>query len=176
MMTLDDPVESLSGIGPKTAALLGNLGVATLRDLLFYMPRDYQDRTRISRIADAREGETITIAAETVRARQVRLRGRLSMAVATLRDESGEMQATWFGRGFLAQTFKPGTHALFTGTVGQYKGPCLKNPDYELLSGDEEDRLNTGRIVPIYRLTEKVTQRMLRRWMALALDQLLDDH
>ncbi|HPC16350.1 MAG TPA: ATP-dependent DNA helicase RecG [Candidatus Hydrogenedentes bacterium] len=175
MMTLDDPVESLSGIGPKTAALLGNLGVATLRDLLFYMPRDYQDRTRISRIADAREGETITIAAETVRARQVRLRGRLSMAVATLRDESGEMQATWFGRGFLAQTFKPGTHALFTGTVGQYKGPCLKNPDYELLSGDEEDRLNTGRIVPIYRLTEKVTQRMLRRWMALALDQLLDD-
>jgi len=175
MMTLDDPVESLSGIGPKTAALLGNLGVVTLRDLLFYMPRDYQDRTRITRIADAREGETVTIEAEAVRARQIRLRGRLSMAVVTLRDESGEMQATWFGRGFLAQTFKPGARALFTGIVGQYKGPCLKNPDYELLSGDEEDRLNTGRIVPVYRLTEKVTQRMLRRWIALALDQLLDD-
>ncbi len=174
-MNLNDPVETLTGIGPKTAALLANMSVATVRDLLFHMPRDYQDRTRITRIADTHDGETVTIEAETVNARQIRLRGHMSMAVATLRDDSGEMQATWFGRGFLAQTFKPGTRALFTGTVGQYKGPCLKNPDYELLSGDEEDRLNTGRIVPIYRLTERVTQRMLRRWITLALDQVLDD-
>ena len=60
---------------------------------------------------------------------------------------------------------------FFTGEVGTYKGTALKNPDYELLTGDdEEDRLHGGRIVPIYRLTEKVTQRMLRRWVYTALE------
>jgi ATP-dependent DNA helicase RecG len=60
---------------------------------------------------------------------------------------------------------------LFTGPVGQYKGLCLKNPEYEILSGEEEDRLHTGRVVPMYRLTENVTQRLLRRWVWTALQQ-----
>ncbi|MCX5769128.1 MAG: ATP-dependent DNA helicase RecG [Candidatus Hydrogenedentes bacterium] len=171
MKSLDSPVETLSGIGPKRAVLLANLGITTVRDLLFHLPRDYQDRRRVTPIAEAREGETVTVEAEVVRARQVRLRGRMSLAVVTLRDSSGEMQATWFGRGFLAKAFVPGARGLFTGPVGKYKGPALKNPDYEMLSGDdEEDRLHTGRVVPIYRLTEKVTQRMLRRWAWNALN------
>ncbi|HUW60975.1 MAG TPA: ATP-dependent DNA helicase RecG [Candidatus Bathyarchaeia archaeon] len=170
MKSLDSPVETLSGIGPKRAGLLANLGIATLRDLLFHLPRDYQDRRHITPIAEAREGQTVTVEVEVVRARQVRLRGRMSLAVVTLRDASGEMQATWFGRGFLAKAFVAGARGLFTGPVGKYKGPALKNPDYEMLSGDEEDRLHTGRIVPIYRLTEKVTQRMLRRWAWEALN------
>jgi len=80
------------------------------------------------------------------------------------------MSATFFGRGFMANTtFKKGVCGLFTGTVERYQGPALKNPDYELLSGDEEDRLHTGRVVPVYRLTEGITQRMLRRWIYQAL-------
>ncbi len=171
---LDNPVETLSGIGPKRAALLAGMGIATIGDLLLHLPREYQDRRLITPIADANEGETVTVEGEFVRARMVRLRGRMNLAVASIKDASGEMQATWFGRGFLAKTFTPGTRGLFTGVVGTYKGPCLKNPEYELLSGDEEDRLHTGRVVPIYRLTEGVTQRLLRRWIWNAVESFAD--
>ena len=173
ILDLDVSVDNMSGIGPKRAELLANLGIVSVRDLLFHFPRDYQDRRHITPIAEAVDGATITVEAEVVSARMVRLRGRMSLAVVTLRDASGEMQATWFGRGFLAKSFVAGSRGLFTGIVGKYKGPCLRNPDYEILSGDDEDRLHTGRVVPIYRLTEKITQRMLRRWIASALDDLL---
>jgi len=173
-MDLDLPVESLSGIGPKRAALLENLNVRTVRDLVFFFPRDYQDRRHVTPIAEAREGARVTIEAEVAGSRMVRLRGRMSLAVVTLRDSTGEMQASWFGRGFLAKSFTRGTRGLFTGIVGKYKGPCLKNPEYEILSGDEEDLLHTGRVVPVYRLTEKITQRLLRRWTWTAVEQVSD--
>jgi len=168
---LDAPVERLSGIGPKRAALLANLGIATLRDLLFHLPRAYQDRRAITPIAEARAGETVTIEGEVVKSQLVLLRGRMSLAKVVLRDATGQINATWFGRGFLAKTFIAGARALFTGSVGTYQGPCLKNPDYEMLSGDDEDRLHTGRIVPLYPLTDQITQRMLRRWIYTAIDQ-----
>ena len=173
--SLDDPVGQLPGVGPKRVALLGALGLQTVRDLLFHLPRDYQDRRSITPIATVSEGDTVTIQGEVVRARMVRMRGRMTLAVATFRDDSGEINATWFGRGFLAKAFTPGLKVLLSGTVGKYKGPALKNPDYEILTGEEEDQLNTGRIVPVYRLTEKVTQRMLRRWVRAALDAVADD-
>ena len=162
----------MPGIGPKRAALLANLGVGTIRDLLFHFPRDYQDRRQVTPVAEAcaRVGETVTVEAEVASTRLVHLRRRMSLAVITLRDATGELNATFFGRGFLAKSFERGARGLFTGAVGAYKGPALKNPEYEMLSGDEDDRLHTGRVVPIYRLTEKVTQRMLRRWIAVALD------
>ena len=172
--SLDEPIETLPGIGPKRAALLANLGIATVRDLLFHFPRDYQDRRHITPIAEVNEGDTVTVEAEVVSARNVRLRGRMSLASLTLEDETGTIGATFFGRGFLAIAFPRGSRGIFTGTASKYKGLALKNPEYELLSGDDEDRLHTGRVVPIYRLTEKVTQRMLRGWIARSLDQLVD--
>lgn len=164
-----ESVEVLPGIGPKRARLLENLGISCCRDLLYHLPRDYQDRRRVSPVGEAVKGEAATILAEVTECRQIRLRGRTSMAVATLRDGSGEIRATWFGRGFLAQALQPGTRGYFSGLVGEYKGLALKNPDFELLAGNDEDRLHCGRIVPIYRLTEKVTQRALRRWIHDAL-------
>ncbi len=167
---LDDPLDILPGIGPKRVRLLANLGLSTVRDLLFHFPRDYQDRRHTTPINEVAHGDTVTIQAEVVSARAVRLRGRMNLAEALFKDDTGEIKATWFGRGFLARTFTPGTHVLLTGTAGSYKGLALKNPDYEILAGDEDDLLNSGRIVPIYPLTEKITQRMLRRWVRTALD------
>ncbi len=116
------------------------------------------------------KGDTVTVEGEVVSAKTVRLRHKLSLAVVTLRDATGEINATWFGRPFLAKAFQHGARLLITGAVGAYNGPAIRNPEYEMLSGGEEDRLNTGRVVPIYRLTQQVTQRMLRRWIAAALD------
>lgn len=168
------PIESLKGIGPKRAAQLRDMGISNVRDLLFHFPRDYQDRRTITSIADLSEGDEATVAGEVIDGRSIRLRNRMSIAIITIRDESGKINATWFGRGFLVRSLRPGTKVLLTGKVGQYKGLALRNPDYEVLTDNVEDALNTGRIVPVYRLTEKVTQRMMRRWIRDALDSFID--
>jgi ATP-dependent DNA helicase RecG len=166
---LNAAIQNLSGIGPKRAKLLENLGIRSVGDLLFHFPRDYQDRRHVVTIAEVAEGQTVTIEAEVVKSRMVRLRGRMNMAVVTLRDDTGDITATWFGRGFLANSMAAGRRGFFSGPVGQYKGLCLKNPEHELLEGDESDRLHSGRIVPIYPLTEKITQRLMRVLIAEAL-------
>ncbi len=168
-----EPVAHLDGVGPKRAELLKRLGVESAGDLLYHFPRDYQDRSTVTPIAEAWQGERVTVYAAITSIRSQRLRNRKSMAVATLEDGSGAMGATWFGRGFLARALKPGQQGFFTGTVGNYKGPVLQNPEYEIT--DEEDgALHGGRVVPIYSLTDGVTQRMLRQWIRAALDRLLD--
>ena len=169
-LSLADPVTALPGVGDKRAELLHALGLDTVRDLLYHFPRAYQDRRVLTPIADIREGETVTIEAEVVKSRAIRLRRRLAMADVTLRDASGEIRAIWFGQDYLARILKPGSRGFFTGATGAWKGLALRNPDYELHTGDEEDRLNSGRIVPVYRLTDGVSQRMLRRLVRTALD------
>ena len=80
------------------------------------------------------------------------------------------MRATWFNQGYLARTLAPGTPLVLTGTVGKYKGLALKNPELEILAGEETDRLHVGRIVPMYSLTEGVSQRVMREWVWQALE------
>ena len=166
------PVQCLPGIGEKRAATLAALGIRTVQDLLLHLPREYRDRSRIQTIAEATLGEQITVEAEVARARSMRIGGGKTMAVLEVKDDTGSIKVTFFGRGYLATTtLKPGTRCLFTGRVGEYKGLTLQSPEYEPLVEEEEGRtLNTGRIVPLYPLTEGITQRLLRRWMDTALN------
>ena len=168
----DDPLDQLPGIGPKRLALLQSAGIGTVHDLLHCFPRTYRDHASITAVADAAQDATVTVRGVITAARNIRLRGRQSLAHIVLRDGTGSIGATFFGRGFLAETtFKRDTEVILTGKVGSYKGPCLSNPEYEVLAGDEEDCLNTGRIVPVYPLVEGLTQRMMRRWVRDALDR-----
>jgi ATP-dependent DNA helicase RecG len=164
--TLDNPISVLPGAGPKRVEQLLGLGIATLRDLLYHFPRDYQDRRTITPIAQVAKGDTVTIQAKVKAAKNIRMRAGGSMAVVTLEDDSGTINATFFGRGYLAtSTFRPGAVGVFFGVVAEYQGLALKGPDYEILEEDSTPGVHTGRIVPIYRLTEKVTQRLLRGWI-----------
>ena len=171
--SLDAPVTALAGVGPKRAEQLAALGIVSIEDLLLHLPRTYEDRRSFADIASVNTGDEVCIRAEIKSSRNQRLRGRQNMAVLRLKDDTGEMTATFFGRGFMAKTtFAPGKTGIFFGKVDTYQGMALKNPDYEMLSGDgEEDALHVGRIVPVYRLTEGVTQRMLRKLTTDALNQ-----
>ncbi|MFA6240691.1 MAG: ATP-dependent DNA helicase RecG, partial [Candidatus Hydrogenedentales bacterium] len=169
---LESPVTVLPGVGEKRSELLAQLGIASIRDLLFHFPRGYQDRRCPTPLSDVHDGDSVTVCAEVVKSRVMRLRHGLSMAEVTLRDESGQLKAIWFGQPYLAQAFKPGARGFFSGQAGKWSGLALRNPEYELLTGDEDDLLNSGRIVPVYRLTEGVSQRMLRRLVRTALDGL----
>ncbi len=170
MNAWDAPVTVLPDIGPARASGLAQLGVATVQELLLHFPRCYEDRRYIHSIGEVALGQEVTVQGEVLWSRNVRLRGRMSMAVVGVSDGSGELSLTFFGRGFLANTvFRKGVRGIFTGVVESYKGLALKNPEYEVLEEDAQEGLHTGRVVPIYRLTEKISQRMLRRWIQGAL-------
>ena len=164
-------VDSLPGIGEKRAAALAALRIYTIGDLIYHLPREYRDRTLIHTIAAVNSGDMVTIQGEIISARSVRLRGGKSMALLTVRDATGEIKVSFFGRGFLAHTtLKKGTVCIFTGKVGEYKGLTLQNPEYEPIVDDcDQEMLHTGRIVPVYPLTEGISQRQMRLWIYKAL-------
>ncbi len=169
------PVDTLAGVGPKRAQVLARLGIRAIGDLQYNLPSEYRDWRRCAPIESLAEGMEATVSGEVVSSRNIRMRGRMSMAEVVVSDGTGEVKATFFGRGFLARALQPGKRLVMTGTVGTYKGLALKNPEYEILDDSDETGLNTGRIVPVYPLTEDLSQRLLRRLIADALAALPED-
>lgn len=169
---LSAPMAALHGVGPVRTAWLGAMGVHTIEDLLRHSPRAYADRRVITPVANVSPGEAVTLIGAVVRARALRLRHGNSIAEIILADDTGEIKLSFFGRGFLARALAPGTRMIVSGTAAPAAPLQLKGPEYEVLEDDNDDRLHAGRIVPVYRLGEKIPPRQFRAWIRQALDLL----
>ncbi|MBZ0156625.1 MAG: ATP-dependent DNA helicase RecG [Alphaproteobacteria bacterium] len=168
------PIRLVKGVGPQRARLLERLGIITVRDALSYLPFRYEDRSSPGKIASLAYDEVTTVTGKVVAAEVVtpnpRRRG-LKIFELTVSDESGFLKAKWFNQQFLKKIFKPGQTVVLYGTVKRtYRGAGFEmlNPEYEFL--DEEDagdpgQIHTGRIVPVYRITEGLSQKQLRSIM-----------
>jgi len=174
-ISLDNPVKYLRGVGPHRAALLEERGLATVGDLLGYLPFRYEDRLRFTPIAEVIPGQVYTVHAEvasggggTVRF----VRGRSPIFHLTVRDASGILHARFFHGGYLADRLKQGHHLVLHGKVDAdlYRPGRLEmvNPQIELVGASETagataDSTEVGRIVPIYEAIGAISSRMLRR-------------
>ena len=156
------PVTAVKGVGPRRAELLANLGIRTVEDLLRHFPRSYHDRREIRHIADLNAGEHVTICAEIVSTNVTYLRRRMCLAKALLKDATGTIWAAWFNQPYMMRVMRPGLTAFFTGDVITYGGLQLRNPEYEFVTESADDTIHTGRIVPMYPVTEGISQRQLR--------------
>jgi len=164
---LSQPIQYVKGVGPKMAALLAKKGICTIEDMLYFLPRHYEDRRRITRIGDSGIGSVETMLGTVVDARVRRYRHR-SVYEVIFDDGSATMTAKWFRGNFnyLQRTFKTGERFFFTGEVrGSLFERTVVHPDYEKLDSEEEDSLHVKRIVPIYSETEGLYQKYLRRVM-----------
>lgn len=154
------------------AGLLSKLGVFTVRDLLYHFPRRHEDRTHFARVAQLRHGETATILGTVIGADHVKTRGALVLTKAAVDDGSGVVVLTWFNQKFRREQFNKlrGRRIVAYGTVqvGRW-GVEMPNPEWELYS-EQADPLSTGRVVPIYALTEGIFQIHLRKIMRGAVD------
>jgi ATP-dependent DNA helicase RecG len=137
-----------------------------VEDALFFVPRRHEDRTRLTPFRDLRPGETHTCSGEIVGLSPPPPgRSRVPFSVS-LRDASGYLTASWFGGSYLSRVFQRGQRLVLHGRVASYRGsPVLQNPEYEIVESDGDDRLHTGRLVPVYSTTEGLPQRPLRRLM-----------
>jgi ATP-dependent DNA helicase RecG len=162
---LETPVRHLKGIGPSRGECLEHLGVRTVRDALFLLPRRYEDRRSLLSIGRLRLGEFQSVAGRVKAVGIGRTRRGVPYCELMLEDGTGTLLARWYRQPYLARTFRRGLRVILAGRVGTYPPREMVNPEYELLE-DGDAQYHTGRIVPIYPLTAGLTQRFLRRWLA----------
>lgn len=159
----DTPLSRLPGVGRRTAQRLARLGLATAGDLLWHLPRRYEDRSRWKRIAGLLAGETATVEAEVVEAEEVRTRSGRALVRATVADGTGRLEVVFFNQPFRLQQLRPGRRLLLSGRVEEgYRGLRMDHPEVEFLEGDDDVPVHTARIVPVYPATEGMGQRFLR--------------
>ncbi len=161
---LNQSVQYLKGVGPKRSEIFGRLGIHTIRDMLFYFPRDYKDRTRIQKISEARIGAEITLHGKVLGVQTRMARSRKNILEVFVGDETGAIAATWFNQPFLMKKFHVGDTVFLQGKVGAYKYLQLLNPEYEIIRGNDGD-IKEGSIIPVYPLTGQMSQAYFRKIM-----------
>src|SRR6195256_4365165 len=153
---LDMPVTYLKGVGPARAEALRRLGVVTARDLLFHIPRRYEDASTISPISSLEPGMDGTIIGRVISKGIIPTRRGLRIFQAVLKDETGMIEASWHGQPFLDRTIEKGDIMLLTGSVRFYHGRQLQPREYVQL-GKEDDDVKAGKVLAVYPATENLS-------------------
>lgn len=154
---LDRNIQFIKGIGPKKAeALKQDLGIETIEDLLYFCPRKYLDRSAFKAIKDTFVNETVTVGGSITRAG---IAGRNKRYFEVVIDDGTDTISGIFfhSLNYFGKLFKPGDYVLFSGTVDFFKQKQIVHPEFDFI--DEESQIksiNTGRIIPLYRSTEKL--------------------
>ncbi len=160
----------LKGVGPKNEQIFNKLGIYTVRDLLYFFPVRYQDRRALTPVKDVKENESYLIRARVV-AKNVkrigpnRFRRRGGVFQAIVADVSGRIECVWFNQSYLNDSVGVGDWLSIYGKASRYKGKLqFTSPDFEKTDREgETGTVNFGRIVGMYRLTEGIGQKRLRK-------------
>ncbi len=165
---LRESVTTISGIGAKKAERLARLGIETISDLLWHIPHRYDDFSRLRTIAELEPGEQATVVANLWQVKERKLGLKRHMVQGILNDGTGTLRATWWSK-YVAPKIQAqiGKTLCLRGKVGLYMGyKTLDSPEYEEI---EDLQAAEGRIEPVYRLTEGISNRELQRWVSSAL-------
>ena len=181
---LDKPLTYLKGVGPNRAEKLAKLGLLSVRDALFYYPRDYIDYAKQVKIADLEPGETVTIVATVKRCNVFKSprNPKLTIFELLVYDSSSRLKISRFmagahfgSRGWQERQkrlYPPGSAVAVSGLVKQTKyGFNIDSPEIEVLGGEGDpiESLKVGRVVPVYPLTDGVGADLVRKAVVAAL-------
>ncbi len=177
-LQLDDALTYLPGIGSRNSERLAKLGLLTVKDVLFYYPRDHIDFARQVNIADLQEGATVTVVGTIKRCNCFTSPRNPQLAILdiVLRDSTGQLKVSLFrpGKRFVQRGWQEQQKRLYpagavlaaSGWVKQSKyGLTLQDPQLEVIdhAGGSIESVKIGRIVPVYALTKDVSADMVRR-------------
>ncbi|KHO62601.1 ATP-dependent DNA helicase RecG [Thermoanaerobacter sp. YS13] len=162
-MPLNLDIQYVKGVGPKRAKLLKKLGINTVEDLLFYFPKDYENRSDILKIEDLKVGEKQTFRGYIAGSPREIKTSKVIITKVPVKDGTGAVELVWYNQPYIKNNFKIGEEYIINGKLQfKYGQLIVENP---VLEKSEDFRLNTGRIVPIYGLTEGLTQNAIRKIM-----------
>ena len=169
-MALTDPVTTLHGVGQSKAALLKKLGIETLEDLIGYFPRQYDDRTQFSCIAELEPGEPRCFTAMvTTVPRTSYIRRGLNTTRCTVSDSSAKIRITWFNQPWMSKNLQLGQVYCFYGALsGDERGVQVLNPVAEK---EDTQPVATRCVIPVYPLTKGLTSKALQSLIFTALRQ-----
>ncbi|MBI2831119.1 MAG: ATP-dependent DNA helicase RecG [Chloroflexi bacterium] len=167
--SIDSPVTIISGISTRLAEKFEKLGVRTVRDLLYFFPHRHLDYSQRKTISQLVEGEEQTIIANVWEAHLSTPGGRRSTE-ATVGDETGNVRIIWFNNPYLAKRLAPNSKIVISGKVSVFRGQrVFESPEWEFV--EDKDTVHTGRLVPVYSLTEGLHPRQVRQLMKRVVDQ-----
>ncbi|MCB0044649.1 MAG: ATP-dependent DNA helicase RecG [Caldilineaceae bacterium] len=169
--TADDLAVSpsvLKGVGDARSEQLERLGINTINDLVRHLPYRYDDYSQLRTISDVKPGEQVTIVANLWEVRTRKLSRSREMVQGILADGTGTLHATWWNK-WIVKQLEPGKTLRFSGKIGLYLGQkTIENPVFEEI---DEEMVATGRLSPIYRLTEGVKNGWLHDLIIQALER-----
>lgn len=166
-------IRFIKGVGPRRSHMLARLGVSTILDLLWYVPRSYFNRNQVSSIDNLQEGQIVSIRGRVRNTSSSRSRRGMAIFKAIIEDGTGMINAVWFNQPFLTRMIKPGNQIFLKGKVTvSLQTLNINVSEYEVLEKGEK----ADRVVPIYGLTEGLSQRTLRSLVEYTLVEYLDDY
>jgi ATP-dependent DNA helicase RecG len=191
LLTLQDEVTEIRGVGPRRAQMLAKAGIITVDDLLLNLPFRYEDRSAAATIAELEPGTPVTVRAKVKTCRAVRGQRWRVRVEAKVEDETGQLRVVWFNQPYIANSATVGTDVWLYGSVTMHKDELqMVNPVLEVAApvgdsgdsgdGDGESRdgdsaaeevapLHVGRLVPVYRRIGDLGPGLLRRLIAVVL-------
>jgi len=161
---LSAPTTVVRGIGQKQSQLLARLNLHTVEELIYFFPRRYDDYSELKLIKDLNYGEEVTVIAWVRRVTSFTTRNKKRKIVqAVISDDTGSIQLMWFNQEYHLRYLRKNMFLAVSGKIEQYMGRLVMyHPDYEQI---DQEQLHTQRIVPVYSLTARLSQRWLRRVM-----------
>jgi ATP-dependent DNA helicase RecG len=168
---LSADITAVPGVGPTAANKLRSLGVRTVRDLLYYFPREHRDYSKLEKIAHIPYNELTTTMGLVWEAKTTRTAKGRARTTAKISDETGSLYVTWFNQPYLQKQLQAaqGNYIVVTGIKQRFGNRVEFNVRSHELP-EQGDLLNTGRMVPIYPLTEGLHAKALRRFTKYVVD------
>ncbi len=166
MYSLETSLTSITGIGDKTAQILADKNIHSLKDLLLFLPLRYEDRSAFVTIDQLTMDELATFQA-TVKSVSSFYKNRRSMQTAIVEDETGKIKLMWFNNKWIKDRLKKGESYLFSGKLSKYQ--TVTQPTVENV---KVDTIHTGRLVPIYASLGSLKQGTVRRLLKHVIDHL----
>lgn len=169
----DTPVRYVKGVGPIKAGLFERIGILNVSDLFYYLPRRYEDRTRIVDIKDAKVGEAQGIVGTILKTNSFKARTGTYIFELQVGDENNKISAVWYNQPFMSKVLSKGERVVLYGKLDKDQHLVMTHPAYEVIDEETEEgtfsSLEVGRIVPFYSLTENLGQREIRKVVKEAL-------
>ena len=188
-LTLQSPISELAGVGDSYAKKLDKLGIKTVKDLLFYFPRRWDDFSKITPIRELKTGEQTSVRGTVFDIGSKKSRKGMPITEAIITDETGTVKAVWFNQPYLDKTLKKGDEIFLAGKLEfNYGQVAFNSPTYEKVvtngvgqnvpvKGSLEGQTSrgpsllgslkhVGRIVPVYGETEGLSSKWIRTKIA----------